>query len=156
MWPVVCAVCTQLVRPAAAQLTGSLYCTFRLWFSQLPSYGVSILYVLADTRNQVRRTEAGCSDASTGLLVRTGVDALTWQLFASVLCPGLFINRTVYFSGAALRRTPLPAAAQRWAPVAIGLATIPLIVKPIDAFVTSVMNKSLRPLLGTPQTPVHS
>lgn len=61
------------------------------------------------------------------------VDTFVWQSLASVAIPGITINRLCAASLAllgSLTRWPLPL--RRWATTALGLATIPLIVTPID------------------------
>lgn len=116
----------------------------------LPSYGVAVAYVLADTVTKYQaaataRAEAAAEASGTPSPSAVAADTLTWQMFASVLLPGLAINRTVWFTRQAVEAMPsrLPQAlplramlqnpmARRWLPTVVGLATIPFIIQPID------------------------
>lgn len=74
---------------------------------------------------------------------------MVWQLFASVMVPGFIINRTVkastwLISKLAQNKLLHNKAVIRWAPVVIGICTIPFIVEPIDHSVTKVMDKTAR------------
>ena len=84
----------------------------------------------------------------------TFVDVLVWQTLASVLIPGKVINVVTAFSTKAVSNLTLPkrnTALARYLPTAIGLACIPLIIKPIDHAVDAAMDASLRPyVLKTP------
>ena len=74
----------------------------------------------------------------------TATDVLVWQSFASVLIPGLVINRVVAmtkFLKASFKFTPV---IHKWLPTAVGLLSIPFIVKPIDHGVDYAMNNTLR------------
>jgi hypothetical protein len=70
------------------------------------------------------------------------MDVSLWQLMASVVIPGLCINRLVRLSGFALSRfRPAYATSSlKFIPSVIGFASIPLIVHPIDTGVTHAMN----------------
>ena len=71
------------------------------------------------------------------------VDALIWQALASVIVPGFVVNRVVATAGRATTRPMVPTFC--------GLASIPLIIKPIDHAVDAAMDASLRPyVLKTP------
>jgi hypothetical protein len=60
----------------------------------------------------------------------------------------------VYFSSQFLAKQPLPAPAKKWIPVALGLTSIPAIIHPIDDFVESVMNRTVRQVTKfEPRTP---
>ena len=95
----------------------------------LGSYAVACTYVAADAKHKY--------DADGD--ARHGVDALIWQSLASVAVPGLVVNRVVALTGKVTAR-PL-------APTLAGLASIPFIIKPIDAFVDVLMDATIRPLL---------
>eukprot|EP00242_Pyramimonas_sp_CCMP2087_P007443 CAMPEP_0198211060 /NCGR_PEP_ID=MMETSP1445-20131203/22602_1 /TAXON_ID=36898 /ORGANISM="Pyramimonas sp., Strain CCMP2087" /LENGTH=198 /DNA_ID=CAMNT_0043885253 /DNA_START=241 /DNA_END=834 /DNA_ORIENTATION=- len=96
------------------------------------------------------------SDHSTQVALAVA-DTFVWQLFASVALPGIFINRAVAATQQALKSqeaelskaTPERAvhgrffsrisrhpSLLRWAPTAVGLGLIPLIIHPIDYSVT--------------------
>jgi fission process protein 1 len=79
-----------------------------------------------------------------------GVDTLIWQSFASVLIPGITINRICALSLYTLKCTiKLPSKTHKWLTTGIGLACIPFIVKPVDTFVDFVMDETFRKALGT-------
>ena len=72
-------------------------------------------------------------------------DTLLWQGLASVAIPGFVINRIVWAAG---RASPLSMRA--WLPTALGLASIPLIVHPIDHTIERFMDLAIRPIYGGP------
>jgi fission process protein 1 len=79
-----------------------------------------------------------------------GVDTLIWQSFASVIIPGITINRICALSLYTMKHaTKLPAKTRKWLTTGIGLACIPFIIKPIDAFVDFVMDETFRKAVGT-------
>lgn len=79
-------------------------------------------------------------------LAITAADTLIWQALASVIIPGLTINRTCALSLRMLQRySNLPIKAQKWT-TAIGLGCIPAIVKPIDHSVDYVLDNTIRKL----------
>ena len=99
----------------------------------LGTYGVACAYVAADANDKYQR------DGD----VARGVDALIWQALASVIVPGFVVNRVVATAGRATTRPMVPTFC--------GLASIPLIIKPIDHAVDAAMDASLRPyVLKTP------
>lgn len=78
-------------------------------------------------------------------LVISAVDTLVWQTLASVAIPGFTINRLCAASLYLLKKhTKLPSATRKWTTVAVGLGSIPFIVKPIDHLVDVLMNNSFR------------
>ena len=63
------------------------------------------------------------------------LDTLVWQGLASVAIPGLIINRLCAGSRVMLNRYAVRALSQqarRWAVTGVGLASIPMIIHPID------------------------
>eukprot|EP00968_Pinguiococcus_pyrenoidosus_P022598 scaffold3307_cov265-Pinguiococcus_pyrenoidosus.AAC.24 len=99
----------------------------------LPSYGVSIAYVLADTHDKYSK------DSSANKWM-TAVDTMVWQGLASVAIPGFTIHTIVKSTKAILPKAS-GAWARTWLPTAAGLGAIPFIVEPIDELVTLVMDK---------------
>ncbi|KAJ0173312.1 hypothetical protein K1T71_011488 [Dendrolimus kikuchii] len=79
------------------------------------------------------------------VLVETG-DALLWQTLASIIIPGVTLNRICAYSQRALCKyaSKVPVGGRNWMTVGIGLASIPIIVRPIDAAVTALMNVTYR------------
>jgi mitochondrial fission process protein 1 len=113
-----------------------------------PSYAVAFGYVGCDTADKtwksIKRGESGTAT------LKTSADALIWQTFASVLIPGKVINLITNSSANMLKsqsfaRLPIPI--RTWAPTAIGLATIPFIIHPIDHAVDYVMDNTLRKMM---------
>lgn len=75
-------------------------------------------------------------------------DALAWQSLASVIVPGFTINRLCWASRLTLiTMAKLPKPVSSYISVAMGLAAIPFIIKPIDNAVDHCMNLTLRPWL---------
>lgn len=84
------------------------------------------------------------SDRSKKLVI-SAADTLIWQTLASVAIPGFTINRLCATSLYLLKKhTKMPSTTRKWTTVAIGLGSIPFIVKPIDHLVDVLMNNSLR------------
>ena len=84
----------------------------------------------------------------TSQVFKTAADTFIWQLFASVLIPGYTINlvakqSTRLMTLDAIQRSLNPLV-RRYAPTAIGLAVIPLIIHPIDTGVDFVMDRTFR------------
>lgn len=122
-----------------------------------------------DTADKAQRayaqTAAASSEASPPAVtpmsagVAYGLDTLLWQGFASVLLPGYIINRFVAFTGqvgalaqARMPGTRLPVKALS---TAVGLATIPFLIAPLDDATHGAMDKYIRPRLGiTPHSAV--
>jgi len=74
-------------------------------------------------------------------------DTLLWQTFASVLIPGGTINLIVRASRFAVARTAFPATVTKWLPTGVGIASIPVIIHPIDHFVDFALDNSIRPYM---------
>ncbi|XP_063388845.1 mitochondrial fission process protein 1 [Cydia fagiglandana] len=110
------------------------------------SYKVAGAYVLADTADKSLKT-LWREGSITSVILSTG-DALIWQTLASIVIPGITINRIVFYTGRALKGRPVTPAVQRFAPVAVGLACIPIIVTPIDRAVSLFMNVTYRLIFG--------
>lgn len=116
------------------------------------SYGVAITYVFADTIDKTRKALNGdkySPKASLKCALIEGLDALIWQLAASVALPGYTIHQVVAITVALLNAAGLSGdqnAIIDAVPTAIGLATIPLIVKPLDELAEVGMDVTLRKL----------
>ncbi|KAK8788869.1 hypothetical protein V5799_021354 [Amblyomma americanum] len=112
------------------------------------SYAVASAYVVADTTDKVLKVDKlKCSDAKDHRkqLLNTAVDTLVWQALASVIIPGITINRVCAFSLFLLKRySSLPLKTCKWTTTGIGLGCIPFIVSPIDHNVNVLMDKTLR------------
>lgn len=101
--------------------------------------------MLCDTADKTSKAHA--AGKSTAEAAVAAGDTLVWQLLASVVIPGFTINRLCAASAIALRSSA-NATLKKWGPTAIGLAAIPLIVKPIDHAVDWGMDNTLRRLTG--------
>uniref|UniRef100_G3MSD1 Mitochondrial fission process protein 1 n=1 Tax=Amblyomma maculatum TaxID=34609 RepID=G3MSD1_AMBMU len=112
------------------------------------SYAVASAYVVADTTDKVLKVDKlKCSNAKDHRkkLLNTAVDTLMWQALASVIIPGLTINRVCALSLFLLKRySSLPLNKCKWTTTGIGLGCIPFIVSPIDHGVHVLMDKTLR------------
>lgn len=126
--------------------------SFRYQYPKLvvPSYIWAFGYVFADALNSgsmayYKAIEQKSSNATLDCVVST-FDTLIWQSLASVIVPGATINGIVRTSRFALMRAPaaIPAAISTWAPTAIGLGSIPLIVHPIDHAADVFMDSTYR------------
>ncbi|KAG6443065.1 mitochondrial fission process protein 1 isoform X2 [Manduca sexta] len=108
------------------------------------SYSVAFAYVLADTGH--KGWEMVKKDGRPRMVVVETSDALLWQTLASVIIPGFTINRICAVSNSLLTKhaKKIPPNARNWVTVAIGLASIPVIVHPIDAGVTVLMDMTYR------------
>lgn len=85
------------------------------------------------------------------LTVDSFVETALWQTFASVLIPGFCINRIVKFSSYILQSASAAPTSRisptvaKWAPTAIGLASIFVIFQPIDNLVHYGMDTFYKP-----------
>ncbi|XP_050353787.1 mitochondrial fission process protein 1 isoform X2 [Nymphalis io] len=111
------------------------------------SYAVAFAYVLADTGDKSWKMFRKDGRVKN-VLVETG-DALLWQTLASVAIPGIVINRICAYTHKYLQKnvSKIPAKPRSLITVAVGLASIPIIVKPIDISVTMFMNLTYRQLV---------
>lgn len=125
-----------------------------LWFVN-SMYGASILYVLVDTgvstvsayKNNEKQVISNRKHATI-----VCADQLVWHTFASMLLPAATIHTIVKYAGKLLRGTRYASVL----PAAIGLASIPFIIHPLDDSVTWAMNNTVRPLYrGMVTIPSH-
>ncbi|KAI6198355.1 Mitochondrial 18 kDa protein [Aphelenchoides fujianensis] len=125
---------------------------FRAWIPPTAvrlTYVVAFGYVLADALDKTHGAYKAVKKYATreerqkqvGL---TLADTLVWQTFASVLLPGITINRLCAASTAVLKRPNCLPAPVKLSTTLLGLAAIPFIVKPIDAAVEVGMDRTLR------------
>ena len=130
---------------------------FAAWlppFGVPATYGVAAVYVLADTFDKAIKAnkEKGMKE---GVIV--GLDTVTWQMLASVFWPGSFIRVTVNLTNLLVSKLPADlsldiggldaATIEKALPTAIGLMTIPFIVKPIDKTIDWAMEESVTKVL---------
>jgi len=114
------------------------------------SYGVAITYVVADTVDKTRKVLEGskyAEESTVSCAAIEGFDALVWQLAASVALPGYTIHQIVAIAVAVLQASGLDGNPVLDAlPTAIGLGTIPFIVKPLDELAEVGMDVTFRKL----------
>lgn len=112
------------------------------------SYGIASAYVVADTIDKSQKTyKIPCDNAQQRRrnVMVAAADTLVWQSFASVIIPGFTINRICAASLLILKKTTkLPSTTRKWITTAIGLSSIPFIVKPIDHMVDYAMDRTFR------------
>lgn len=99
------------------------------------SYGVAGTYVVADAAWRSSMPPPG----RTAFV--EAADTFLWQGLASVVVPGIVINRVV----AAVSKFG-PPQYKVWLPTAVGLSTIPFIIKPIDHAIDLLMDQVIRPV----------
>mmetsp|Transcript_43333 Transcript_43333/g.97945 ORF Transcript_43333/g.97945 Transcript_43333/m.97945 type:complete len:260 (+) Transcript_43333:81-860(+) len=113
------------------------------------SYAVAITYVLADTVDKTKKAFSGGKYeeiAKNNCALIEGFDALIWQLAASVALPGYTIHQIVLVTVAILGSLGLTEGLFEYLPTAVGLLTIPFIVKPLDELAEVGMDVTLRKL----------
>ena len=130
---------------------------FAAWlppFGVPATYGVAALCVLADTFDKAIKAnkEKGMKE---GVIV--GLDTVTWQMLASVFWPGSFIRVMVNATNLLVSKLPADLSLdvggldaetiEKALPTAIGLMTIPFIVKPIDKTIDWAMEESVTKVL---------
>ena len=130
---------------------------FAAWlppFGVPATYGVAAVYVLADTFDKAIKAnkEKGMEE---GVIV--GLDTVTWQMLASVFWPGSFIRVMVNATNLLVSKLPADLSLdvggldaetiEKALPTAIGLMTIPFIVKPIDKTIDWAMEESVTKVL---------
>ncbi|XP_047519862.1 mitochondrial fission process protein 1 isoform X1 [Pieris napi] len=108
------------------------------------SYAVAFAYAFADTGDKGWKMYQN-DGRPKKVLIETG-DALIWQTLASVVIPGFTINRICAYTNTYLQKNVkrLPPTPRSLVTVAVGLASIPFIVRPIDNGVTLLMNLTYR------------
>lgn len=80
-------------------------------------------------------------------------DALIWQLFATVLIPGITLRCVYAASNSTLRMFAMPYYPRRYISSVARLSAIPFIVAPIDYFVTNLMDVTIRDIYSRKREP---
>lgn len=112
------------------------------------SYAVAIGYVLCDTLDKAKKKHSlpeALGGGTRGALIASG-DTLIWQMLASVVIPGFTINRICWGTKMILKQTQMHKLGGVWKfiPTVIGLASIPMIIHPIDRAVDELMDNTYR------------
>ena len=113
------------------------------------SYCIAASYVMFDTidKGQKAFDAAEEEDKLTDTL-RISTETLTWQMLASVFWPGSIIRVIVNMAA------HMAGDDHQFLPTLVGLAAIPLIIKPIDATVDKLMETSITKVInGEIKTP---
>ena len=106
------------------------------------------------TTNTATTTETATNDTRMFDATVACTDTLLWQSMASVAIPGLVIHQIVKWSRVGIQKmmisqtTKQPTFIMTWAPTMLGLASIPLIIKPIDYFVDELMDHTFRRIVS--------
>ncbi|XP_014237221.1 mitochondrial fission process protein 1 [Trichogramma pretiosum] len=117
-----------------------------VWSSYIAACG----YVLADTLHKGYHTyQNEKSPNQIKKVVLSTSDTLIWQGFASVIIPGLTINRICALTHFIQNKTTArPLLRSPWISTIVGLVSIPFIIHPIDEFVEKTMNSTYRQWTG--------
>lgn len=107
------------------------------------SYCVAASYVMFDTidKGQKAFDAAEEEDKFTDTL-RISTETLTWQMLASVFWPGSIIRVIVNMAA------HMAGDDHQFLPTLVGLAAIPLIIKPIDTTVDKLMETSISKVIN--------
>lgn len=76
--------------------------------------------------------------------VYMAVDSFTWQMLASVVIPGYTVNRICTFSNMLMKKYNIAKKRRLTIVPIVGLASIPIILKPIDHLTDKILDASLR------------
>lgn len=87
------------------------------------------------------------SDKNKKLLL-SATDTLLWQGLASIVIPGFTINRICAGVRFLQRRNVIFNLKSPWVSTVVGLASIPLIIRPIDMSVEKMMDSTYRKWTG--------
>lgn len=81
-------------------------------------------------------------------IILSASDTLIWQSFASVIIPGLVINRICAGVRFMQKNAKSPVMRNPWVSTIVGLISIPLIIRPIDDGVERTMDSTYRQWTG--------
>ncbi|XP_043268928.1 mitochondrial fission process protein 1 [Venturia canescens] len=113
------------------------------------SYVIASGYVLADTIHKgIQVYKKDTSDGRNKRIVLSTTDTLLWQSFASVIVPGLTINRICATVRFMQRNAKTSSMKSPWLSIMVGLVSIPFIIHPIDKAVEETMNLTFREWIG--------
>ena len=128
---------------------GEAYTSYLPEWGLPASYCVAASYVMFDTidKGQKAFDAAEEEDKLTDTL-RISTETLTWQMLASVFWPGSIIRVIVNMAA------HMAGNDHQFLPTLVGLAAIPLIIKPIDTTVDKLMETSISKVInGEIKTP---
>src|SRR6056300_1666200 len=113
------------------------------------SYCVAASYVMFDTIDKGQKAyDAAEEDDNLIDTLRISMETMTWQMLASVFWPGSIIRVIVNMAA------HMADDEHQFLPTLVGLAAIPMIVKPIDTTVDKLMETSISKVIhGEIKTP---
>lgn len=103
---------------------------------------MAIAYVFADTADKSLKSYK--KDNNIVQAAKIGGDVVIWQMLASVMIPGFTINRICWAVQKGLKVAKFKHPIAKWIPTITGLASIPLIIHPIDRSVDYLMDETYR------------
>ncbi|KNC85885.1 hypothetical protein SARC_01961 [Sphaeroforma arctica JP610] len=127
---------------------GESFKAFLPRWAYLGTYAVACTYVAADAFDKGAVAYKISDDPNKHARAAVAVvDTGLWQSFASVIIPGVFINRLCAASMFTVTRLApkLKGSTHKWITTAVGLLSIPMIIQPIDHLVEESMNNLVRP-----------
>ncbi|XP_008545223.1 mitochondrial fission process protein 1 [Microplitis demolitor] len=113
------------------------------------SYVIASGYVIADTAHKgIKEYEKIGKEDKNKRIILSASDTLIWQSFASVIIPGLVINRICAGVRFMQKNAKSPVMRNPWVSTIVGLISIPLIIRPIDDGVERTMDSTYRQWTG--------
>jgi len=109
-----------------------------------PLYAITGGYIVYDTYNKV--TSMPPNSTPHNQIIKA-TDTLLWHSLASVALPGIAIHQTVKWSRIGMQSLKFGLKNIMRYPPLIGLATIPLIIHPIDHITDKFMDNIVRKVL---------
>jgi fission process protein 1 len=108
-----------------------------------PAYTVTYGYIGLATIVHTYRTYQATGRTTTALM--NGIDTMVFHSLASILIPCTLVRQITSMSASMLNSRPqLSTPVRTWGPVGIGLACVPLMMRPVDKFTHFVMDKTVR------------
>jgi fission process protein 1 len=113
------------------------------------SYCVAASYVMFDTIDKGQKAYDAAEEEDKVIdTLRISTETMTWQMLASVFWPGSIIRVIVNMAD------HMAGNDHQFLPTLVGLAAIPLIIKPIDTTVDKLMETSISKVIhGEIKTP---
>ncbi|XP_057330359.1 mitochondrial fission process protein 1 [Microplitis mediator] len=113
------------------------------------SYVIASGYVIADTAHKgIKEHEKNGKEDKNKRIILSASDTLIWQSFASVIIPGLVINRICAGVRFLQKKAKNPVMRNPWVSTVVGLISIPFIIRPIDDGVERTMDSTYRQWTG--------
>lgn len=128
---------------------GEAFTTYLPEWGLPASYCVAASYVMFDTIDKGQKAYDAAEEEDKIIdTLRISTETLTWQMLASVFWPGSIIRVIVSMAA------QMTGDEHHFLPTLIGLAAIPVIVKPIDTTVDKLMESSISKVInGEIKTP---